>query len=497
MTGLTGNTGITWLGDWNSGTTYAIGDAVYYDGSAYYSILAGTNQVPSLTPSYWSIIAQKGSAGAQGPTGVTPTLTIGTVTATGPAGTPSVSITGATLSFVLQQGPTGAASTVTGPTGPSGVLTQSTAPGDTAVIWMDTTITGSQMALDDLNDVVVTSASTGQTLIHNGTNFVNTTVPSYNYIINGAFDIWQRGTSFASAVNGAFSADRYIATYNGTGVRTISQESFTLGAAPEAGYEGTYFYRYNQTSAGTGGSVSNVLEQKIEGVRTLANEVITISFWAKADATRTVTPIMTQYFGTGGSPSAYVATSGSAKTLTTSWARYTATVTLPSISGKTVGTAGDDSLILTLQSSTVNATQTIDIWGVQVEEGSVATPFRRNAPSIQAELAACQRYYYRVGQKQLYQAFGSGIEISATQAQMIIPFPVEMRVQPAVSAVVTSLTVYPTVISVTSISTDTNILSSQVGAVYANFASGGTVYRPCMFRANGSLAPYIDFSAEL
>jgi microcystin-dependent protein len=215
-----------------------------------------------------------------------------------------------------------------------------------------------------------------------------------NYIINGAFDIWQRGTSFSNPVTGTFSSDRWRAGFDGSGVtRTVSQQAFALGSAPAAGYEGEYFYRYAQTVAGTSATFSNVLEQPIEDVRTLSGQTITVSFWAKADATRTVRPIFTQYFGTGGSPSSTTTTSGTLQTLTTSWARYTSTVTLPSMSGKTIGTGNNDCLILTIQSLTINATQTIDIWGVQVEAGSYATSFKRNASNIQAELAACQRYY--------------------------------------------------------------------------------------------------------
>ncbi len=285
--------------------------------------------------------------------------------------------------------------------------------------------------LTNLSDVDITSVTTGQTVLYNGTNFVNTAPPSYNFIINGAFDIWQRGTSFASAVSNTYSADRWRASFDGTGVRTISQQAFTLGTAPVSGYEGRFFYRYNQTTAGTGATFSNVLEQRIESVRTLAGETITVSFWAKADATRTVTPIFTQYFGTGGSPSSQTATYGSAKTLTTSWANYTATVTLPSLSGKTIGTDGNDSIILTLQSSTVNATQTIDIWGVQVEEGSIATPFRRNSPNPQGELAACLRYYENYNQS-IGAVFPTGTHSTAT-ARFMGTYNVEKRVNPSIS----------------------------------------------------------------
>ena len=56
-----------------------------------------------------------------------------------------------------------------------------------------------------------------------------------NKIINGNFNIWQRGTTFSSPANEAYTADRFNITYDGTGAtRTISQQAFTAGAAPVA-----------------------------------------------------------------------------------------------------------------------------------------------------------------------------------------------------------------------------------------------------------------------
>jgi hypothetical protein len=55
----------------------------------------------------------------------------------------------------------------------SGVVVGSTAPTDPNVVWMDTTSTGGQLALDDLSDVTIASATSGQLVQYNGTAWVN------------------------------------------------------------------------------------------------------------------------------------------------------------------------------------------------------------------------------------------------------------------------------------------------------------------------------------
>lgn len=213
---------------------------------------------------------------------------------------------------------------------------------------------------------------------------VYTSPSSGNAIINGAFDIWQRGTSITSAGQYIYTADRWK-VFTDTGVSSVNtQQAFTPGSAPVAGYEGAFFLRSTK-SANNGGWV---LDQLIEDVRTFAGQTVTLSFWAKAESATTITPKLTQYFGSGGS--AQVSTTGNALSLTTSWQRFSLTFSLPSIAGKTIGT--NSYLDVRVWDILDANAYTFDIWGVQLEAGSVATPFKRNAPSIQAELAACQRY---------------------------------------------------------------------------------------------------------
>ena len=211
-----------------------------------------------------------------------------------------------------------------------------------------------------------------------------------NKVINGDFSIWQRGTSFNPVGDvEMYTTDRFYAQRNGTGATvTVSQQTFTPGTAPVAGYEGTFFYRYAQTVAGTGGNYNNLCSQRIEDVRTFAGQTVTVSFWAKADTTRSLSVTVGQEFGTGGSSGVYV-TAGTF-TLTTSWVRYTGTVTLAGMVGRTIGSGNRLGVFI---GGASNLVQTIDIWGVQLEAGSIATAFQTATGTIQGELAACQRYY--------------------------------------------------------------------------------------------------------
>lgn len=255
-----------------------------------------------------------------------------------------------------------------------------------------------------------------------------------NKIINGDFNIWQRGTNFSGTNQFVYTADRWQLNDFTNVTSGISRQTFTPGTAPVAGYEGSYFARWTRAVSPTS---TSYFYQRIEDVRTFAGQTVTVSFWAKADATKTLGIYIDQVFGSGGS--SVVGTSTSNYSLTTSWARYTATFSLASISGKTIGTSSYIQPTFYVLSG--DGAFTIDLWGVQVEAGSVATAFQTATGTIQGELAACQRYYaksYNQGTNPATAtATGSvGMAAVATGANAnIIPcrFPVEMRTTPTVT----------------------------------------------------------------
>ena len=230
-------------------------------------------------------------------------------------------------------------------------------------------------------------------------------VNSENRIINGDFGVWQRGTSFTAV---AYGADRWVNDVLG-GTVTQSRQAFTLGDALGA-IQPTYFLRQTVSGQTLSTQYANTA-QNIEGVRSFAGQTITVLGWVKvASGTANMAVEATQYFGSGGSPSAEVTgISPTTVALTTSWAPFAVVMAIPSVAGKTLGTDGNDCLrarFWTSAGSNFNARTnslglqniSVDLWGIHIRVGTWtaadAALYRPRDPGT--ELALCQRYYQRL-----------------------------------------------------------------------------------------------------
>lgn len=275
-----------------------------------------------------------------------------------------------------------------------------------------------------------------------------------NYIINGNFDIWQYGTSQTSYGYG--SDDRWSSTNVGS-TKTHSRVACT--DTERALFNATYFSRTVVTSVvGTNNYV--VKRQPIEDITKLAGKTVTVSFWAKADSVKKIWIEHIQVFGTGGTPSTTIAGIAVQEiSLTSTWSKYSYTITLPSLAGKVLGTDGVHTSVVTLQfwfdvgsahlsriPTGVQQSGTFDIAQVQLEEGSVATPFENRPYGL--ELSLCQ-YFLRP----IYVAVQNQVTTTAGQnTTQNLYFP-SMRTTPTV---INKSTTYAGAINYSSVASVTN-----------------------------------------
>jgi hypothetical protein len=207
-----------------------------------------------------------------------------------------------------------------------------------------------------------------------------------NLIINGGFDVWQRGTTATTSGTGYGrydSVDRWGSYYNGT---VISKQSATI----EGSIVNTYKLVYSATNIFTYTKIEN-------GSHLVSGKPVTLSFYAKS-ASSSRLRVRGRFYDSGAETNSSVHDIEVATTnlLTTEWVKYSYTYTPVDAS---VNMTRDYMIILD-NGSSGTAGDDLEFAQVQLELGSVATEFEHR--SYGEELALCQRYYQAIANGELW-----------------------------------------------------------------------------------------------
>ena len=223
-------------------------------------------------------------------------------------------------------------------------------------------------------------------------------VAGKNAVINGGMDIWQRGTSFTASTSATnYTADRW-ALIRGANPTLVTCSRQTTNDTTNLPFI-QYCTRIQRTAASATTDVP-FFATSLETVNSIpfAGKIVSFSFYARAGSNYSATSNVLNFqviSGTGTDQNIWTGFTGAAAiinstaTLTTTWQRFTFTGTVAS-SVTQLGT-----YIYYTPTGTAGANDYFEITGVQLEIGSVATPFSRAGGTLQGELAACQRYYQK------------------------------------------------------------------------------------------------------
>ena len=222
-----------------------------------------------------------------------------------------------------------------------------------------------------------------------------------NHIINGGFDVWQRGTSFDGDHDG-FSADRWILAADD------DDHDFTLSKDIKGA----------KCEIGSTLSENFLLKQPMENLNRFVNKTMTLSVTIEAEVD-TVIELGSVSQQTDSNYSYDSSQSGIFTVLAGSTQRLSKTIDIPDLfpsDAKDPVNSFCQFYVNILTESSVGVSYIRD---VQLEEGSVATPFEQRPYGL--ELSLCQRYYLQ-----------DYVTIIAAIDYELYCFPSTMRTQPTV-----------------------------------------------------------------
>jgi hypothetical protein len=300
---------------------------------------------------------------------------------------------------------------------------------------------------------MVISGSDGVTFPDSTTQNTTDRYGFVNRIINGDMRIDQRNAGAAITINSAsntYSVDRFFGRGDTSdGVFTLDQTTTV-----PAGFTNSVLATVTTADASIGATQRYQIGHRIEGFNvadlgwgTASAKTVTLSFWVRSSLTGTFGGALTNSAADRSYPFSYsisVANTWEQKSVTIAGDTTGTWLTDSGIgiqllfslgAGSTyLGTAG--SWAATLYTGATGQTQVIGtlnatwyVTGVQLEVGSVATPFERRPYGT--ELALCQRYYYKIsGSGTGTSTLGVGFNTLTTAGIGVTSFPVTMRDRP-------------------------------------------------------------------
>jgi len=283
-----------------------------------------------------------------------------------------------------------------------------------------------------------------------------------NLIINGACNVAQRGTSATVSSNGILTVDRF---YTGTGGEdedvTVAQGTVASGTTPyNLGFRNTYKVTNGNQTSGAGAADYCEIIYHIEAQDmaksgwnyTSSSSYVTLSFWVKSSVAQNFYGFFLTRDSTNRN---YPFETGSLSANT--WTKITKTI--PGDSNITINNDNGHGVTLellpfygtnyTANSSSVNTWMTwagseacpdntstwwttndatFEVTGLQLEVGSVATPFEHR--SYSDDLAKCMRYCEMIG-KGNGKYFSNSVAYTTDQMYAVIRFKVEKRTTPS------------------------------------------------------------------
>lgn len=230
-----------------------------------------------------------------------------------------------------------------------------------------------------------------------------------NYLINGDFQVWQRGTSFISP-NYIYTADRYR-------IQNAADANILVERSSDTYNSEEYSFRIQQISInGVSGSFSDIV-QCVENYKIFRNKYVTFSAWVKADVGVETYCLFEDGVNYCLSPN-FIGNGN--------WMKL-------EVSGVVNSNTTYLNMVVRFIREGVPVGSGLNISMCKLELGDKSTPFV--SKYFAEELRDCQRYYYKSYVGSTSNGNVSAYSISTNLLMSNIQFPTQMRVPPSVTIV--------------------------------------------------------------